>query len=142
MSRLKALLPEGVTATILAVAVLVTSNCSNSWNSLGFSICHPLSRQHSRQSGRMAGNAPSAADRGSARADKEHGNYATAKSAAAPPKGQGGRMREGGGGHEGGLAFGRRDRALSAPQIIKGYSKRWTIERGFFKFYSRESAVL
>ena len=104
LSRLKALLPEG--ATILADRGFGDVKLFKFLDSLGFQYVI-----------RFRGNIHVRAADGETRlaADLRTGaETARRRSLRRPPKGRGGRMREGGG-HEGGLAFGRqRRRALCA----------------------------
>ena len=126
MSRLKALLPEGVTATNWPIAVLATSNCSNSWTALAFTMSSAFAATFTSARPMAKRGWPPI---GSARADGR-GKLRDAEVSAARQKVgavvcvKAAAMKEA-------WHLAASDRGLSAPQIIKLYSKRWTIEPSF-----------
>src|ERR1700677_179380 len=92
LSRLKALLPEGVTATILADRGFGDVKLFEFLERLGFRYVIRF-RQHSRQRGRRR----DAAGRRLGRQARAGAQIARRRSLRRPPKGRRGRMREGGG---------------------------------------------
>ena len=111
LSRLKALLPEGVAVTILADRGLRRRQAIRVPGQPGLSIRHPLSRRHPCQRRRRR----NAVGRRLGRQRRTGAHVARRRSHRRPPEGRRGHLRESCG-HEGGLASGRQRRlAFCAP---------------------------
>ena len=125
--RLVEVLPAGVKCTILADRGFADTKLFGFLAELGFDLCHPAERQHQGQCGRStdpSGGRVGRPGRSGAQAARCRGHRGAVPGVGAVVCVHAKNMKQS-------WCLAASDGTATAPQIIKLYSKRWTVEPSF-----------